>query len=338
MGVYRHNNGRWYCRGRINGERYHLPCTGAKTKEEAKALEDAERYKIRLRQRGLLEEKEKVFSFSFLMEKYLEVCRANNKDLAKAHLYARVMLQFFDKRKNILTIKPSDVESFRVYLLDTGKSKATVNRYVSALKRAYNILINDELINYNPANKVKKYAEDGSRYRYLTKEEWFRLRAELSPMHLAIVTAALQTGFRKQNVLKLRWEQIDLNSRTIELLKSENKGKKSIKLPITDTLYNLLQSLDVKTSGYVFINPKTGKPYTDIKKAFKSALFRAGINDFRFHDLRRTVGTWLLEEGVNIRTIQYWYAHSELATTECYLAQTVFQIQKAAEILDSYMR
>ena len=61
-------------------------------------------------------------------------------------------------------------------------------------------------------------------------------------------------------------------------------------------------------------------PYTDIKKFFKHALAEANIEDFHFHDLRRTMGTWLLEEGVDIRTIQFLLGHSDLSTTEKYLA------------------
>ena len=272
MGVYKHNNGNWYCRGRIDGERYHLPCTGAKTKEDAKALEDAERYKIRLRQKGLLNEKEKDYTFSFLIDKYLEISLANNKDKRKYKLYANVMLEYFGKNKKIATVKASDVEAYRVYLLSTGKSKATVNRYISALKRAYNILINDELIIYNPVNKVEAYAEDGKRDRYLTKEEWETFKTCLSQIHLDIVMTALLTGYRKQNVLRLNWEQIDLDARIITLLKSENKGRKRLVTYINDKLYEILMRYEPKPSGYVFVNPKTGLPYTDIKKAFNTAV------------------------------------------------------------------
>ena len=168
-------------------------------------------------------------------------------------------------------------------------------------------------------------------------EEWERLKKELSPTALKIVSVALLTGFRKKNVLQLRWEQIDLNLRTIELLKTENKGKKHIKLPISDALYALLMELDPKPSGYVFINPDTDKPYTSIKTAFNGALDRAGIEDFHFHDLRRTVGTWMLTNGVDIRTVQSILAHSDIRTTERYLALTSEQNKKAMSVLNSYI-
>ena len=78
----------------------------------------------------------------------------------------------------------------------------------------------------------------------------------------------------------------------------------------------------VKQKGYLFVNPKTNKHYSDIRKSFTTALKKAGIEDFKFHDLRRTVGTWLLNSGVDIRTLQSLLDHSDVKTTERYLAIT----------------
>ena len=138
-------------------------------------------------------------------------------------------------------------------------------------------MIEDDFINYNPCNKVKFLNEDNRRFRYLTREEWERLKQELTDDTLNIVSVALLTGFRRANVLKLKWEQIDLNLRTIELLKTENKGKKSIKTPISDALYDLLLTLNPKASGYVFVNPKTNRPYSSITKSFKLEAYGGNV-------------------------------------------------------------
>lgn len=336
MTVYKNSNGKWYCQGRVNGERYHKLCDGADSKEKAKAIEDGIRYKLRQAQNGLIEKKRKIYTFSFLMKKYVDVSIANNKRYESAITYAKYLTEYFGKNKDITTIKPSDIDKFKTYLLNKNRTKATVNRYLTALKRAYNIMIADDLITINPVNKVKKMDEDNHRYRYLTKEEWERLKKHLPPLTLKIVIYALQTGFRKANVLQSRWEQIDFNLRTIELLKQNNKGKKVIKIPMTDILYDLLQSLNPQKEGYIFINPKTGKPFTNIRKSFDTALKNAGIEDFHFHDLRRTVGTWLLTGGVDIRTVQNILAHSDISTTERYLSLTPEQNYKAMAVLNSY--
>lgn len=336
MAVYKEKNGKWYCQFMIKGKRIHKLLDGAKDKEQAKQLEDAERYKVRLIQNGLLQAEEKVYKLLYMMNKYKTACKhlATTKD---ADRQADYILDYFGSNRNIKTIKPSDIEKYKMFLLSRGLQNATVNRHLAGFKRAYNIMINDGLIDYNPFKKVDMLTVDNRRNRSLSKEEWERLKAELSPEALNIVMVALLTGFRKGNVLNLLWEQIDLNLRTIELLKTENKGKKHIKMPISDALYDLLMILHPKPKGYVFVNPKTNKPYTSIKTAFNNALDRAGIEDFHFHDLRRTVGTWLLTSGVDIRTVQEILAHSDIRTTERYLALTKEQNIKAVAVLNSYM-
>jgi len=109
---------------------------------------------------------------------------------------------------------------------------------------------------------------------------------------------------RKQNILQCKWEQVNFELWFVEVLKQDNKGMKSIKIPLTRTLADMLQKKD-RVSEYIFVNPKTGMPFRNCRKSFDTALKRAGIEDFHFHDLRRTVGTWLLTNGVDLRTIQY---------------------------------
>ena len=95
--------------------------------------------------------------------------------------------------------------------------------------------------------------------------------------------------------------------------------------------------MEPKESGYVFVNPETNKPYTSIKTNFKNALKKAGIKDFKFHDLRRTVGTWLLENGADLRTIQEILAHTNISTTERYLSITDESKKRAMDILNKYV-
>ena len=319
MGVYKKDNGKWYCRGRVEGERYHMLCDGAETKEEAKVLESAERYKIAQKHRGLVDEA-KNYTLGHIMDNWVLSCKINNKSDKEAIIKRKYICEYFGRQKNIMSIKPMDIDKFKLHLLNKGRSRATVNRYLAGIKRAYNLLIIDGLINYNPVKRGSMLDEDNKRNRYLTKTEWKRLKLALPENIYYIVVVALLTGFRLSNVLNLSWEQIDLNLGFIEVLKQDNKGRKAIRQPISENLLEVLMQLNPKKEGYLFINPDTGKPYTTIKKSFKTALLKARITNFTFHDLRRTFGTWLLQEGVDIRTIQALLAHSDISTTERYLA------------------
>lgn len=336
MPVYQKDNGKWYCRGRVNGERYHLLCQGAKDKESAKAVEDGVRYKLRQKQLGLAEE-DKTITFGQIMDRYVAVSKANNKSDENAIIYRKLLVEYFGRNKPARNIKPTDIDSFKLYMSEKGRANATINRYISAIRRAYNIQIEDGIMNYTPIKKKCMLVEDNKRYRYLTKQEWKRLKIALPKDIYNIVVVALLSGFRLSNVLELSWEQIDFDMRFIEILKQNNKGKKIIRLPISDMLLDVLMSLNPKEKGYVFIRPETGERYKDIRGSFKSALERANIKDFRFHDLRRTFGTWLLQAGTDIRTIQYLLCHSSVSVTERYLAITPEQNKKAVDKLSDFM-
>ena len=318
MGVYKHKNGKWYCRGRVKQYRYHK-CCKTTDKSEAKEFEDDLRQQLRQKTRGVVTSK-RDYTFVFMMELYVNVYKANNNSVRLAETYSKYLVKYFGEDTNVLNVRPSDIEKFKNYMLSENKKKSTINRYLSAIKRAYNLMNRDELIDYNPTKYVSKFKEDNKRHIYLTREEWNELKDVLPKYLLDIIMVALYTGLRKSNVLNLRWEYINLNDRTIIIPAENSKGKKEIVIPITNKLYELLLELEPQDEGYVFVNQDTGLPYKDLRKAMETCLKEVGIDDFHFHDLRRTFGTWLLEEGVDIRTIQSLLGHADISTTERYLS------------------
>ena len=106
-----------------------------------------------------------------------------------------------------------------------------------------------------------------------------------------------------------------INYRNIHLLDTKTGDKRDI--PISDELYKVLQSIH-RESEYVFINSKTKAPYVDIKKSFNTVREYAGIEDFRFHDLRHTFATRLVMAGVDFLTIMELLGHKNIETTMRY--------------------
>ena len=84
---------------------------------------------------------------------------------------------------------------------------------------------------------------------------------------------------------------------------------------------------------YVFINPKTGKPYVEIKRAFRSACIRASIKDFHFHDLRHTFASRLVRKGVDLNTVKELMGHASITTTQRYLHSQAKEKRQAVETL-----
>lgn len=336
MSVYKKANGKWYCLFMIKGERVHKLLDGATDKETAKALEDVERYNLRQIQGGIKKREEKKYNITKVIDLYLNYSRLHKKDYIHDLSKSKSIKQFF-KNKNIDEILTKDIENYIKHLrIDKGLSNATINRYLAALKKMFNIAIANDMLHRNPCVNIKQLKENNEKIRYLTIEEEKRL-FEVLPEHIRpIVICALQTGMRRSNILNLRWEQIDFEYNFIEIEKQENKGHKIIRIPISKKLLTEFNKIGIKHNGFVFINPETQKPYNTIRKAWLSALKRANIQNFRFHDLRHTVATRLVEKNVDIRTVQEIMAHSSIATTQRYMHPTPKRKLEAVEVLNSY--
>lgn len=172
--------------------------------------------------------------------------------------------------------------------------------------------------------------------RYLSKNEEVSLFRVASAIWQDIIFVELQTGLRQTNIRLFQGKNIKLDFRIIEI--TENKGNKHIKLPMTDKLYNFFKDKNLKADDYVFLNPKTNKPYDKqvFQREWVALVKKAKIEPIRFHDLRHTVGTRLAEIGIPINVIREYMAHSDIKTTMQYVHTASYQLQKAAELFNSY--
>lgn len=161
--------------------------------------------------------------------------------------------------------------------------------------------------------KVKLLPGENKRLRYLTIEEFQRLldccRQHLKP----IVLVAVHSGMRKGEILNLKWDQVDLRNNFILLDKTKNGERREI--PINGKLKELFASIPRSLeSEYVFVDMK-GKPYGNIKRSFNTALRRAEIRDFHFHDLRHTFASHLMMNGCTLRDVQELLGYKSTAMT-----------------------
>jgi integrase len=139
---------------------------------------------------------------------------------------------------------------------------------------------------------------------------------------------------RKSEILKLKWEQVDLKHGFIHLNITKNDERRDV--PISDTLKHTLSGLIRHTSvPYVFYNPKTGNRYKDIKKTFKTALRRCKILYFRFHDLRHTFASQLVMAGVDLTTVKELMGHKDIQMTLRYAHLAPLHKANAINTLDS---
>jgi len=193
------------------------------------------------------------------------------------------------------------IDTIRTARLKEG-TKTTANRYL-ALVRAILRRARDDWEWLDKVPKVKLYKEAEGRERALTPEEAKRLLDEL-PTHLRdMALFALLTGLRQANVLGLEWSKVDLERGHAWVASSASKNRHPISVPLNQDAIEVLLRQVGKHPKRVFTYQ--GKPITNANtRAWREALTRAGIEDFRWHDLRHTWATWHRRAGTPTHELQ----------------------------------
>jgi integrase len=119
--------------------------------------------------------------------------------------------------------------------------------------------------------------------------------------------------------LYLKWCNVDFNRNII--IVTQTKSKKNRNVPMNDLVIEALQGIERK-SEYVFCDSKTGEPYHSIKTTYGKALKRAGLVGVRFHDLRHTAASMMVESGVDLATVKEILGHSRIEMTMRYAHPT----------------
>ena len=336
MSIYKKQNGKYYCKFQINGERHNFLCHGANSIKEAKEIENSFKYRIQQQQNGVIPRENKKVKVQTLLDLYDKHSRINKLSHGK-DAFVKYIGLYFKKFIYANNIKTENIEDFKIWLKqERDSSPSTINKYIFALSKMYNLAISNKLLDYNPVNNVIRLRENNTKVRFLTKEEeqkLFKAIDENCPHIKNIVLTALLTGMRKGEILNLKWDNIDFNFNIIEILKS--KSGKSRKIPLSNKLKEELIKIP-RDSEYIFINKNTKEPYKDIKNSFHTALKKAHIENFRFHDLRHTVATRIIANGQPIPVAQARLGHARIETTMRYNHIIPTQTKQAIDILNSY--
>lgn len=181
-------------------------------------------------------------------------------------------------------------------------SKGTCNRYL-ALVRAILRRSRDEWEWIEKVPKVRLFKESNNRERSLTPEQAQRLIQELPEHQREVVLFALATGLRQRNVLGLEWAQVNLDQCHAWIHGWQSKNRRPIAVPLNATALAVLKRQQGKHPTRVFTF--LGKPLNSANtKAWQAARKRAGIEDFRWHDLRHTWATWQRQAGTPTHELQ----------------------------------
>lgn len=181
-------------------------------------------------------------------------------------------------------------------------SPATANRYLSLVRAVLN-RAHKQWGWLSQVPHIRPYKEPEGRIRYLTQPEARKLLTELPPHLRSMTVFSLNTGLRASNVVQLKWSQVDVQRQHIVIHADEAKGGKPISVPLNSQAFEVIVGLHGTHPEFVFTF--RGQPVTRPNNhSWHKALIRAGIKDFRWHDLRHTWATWHLQAGTPLHVLQ----------------------------------
>jgi integrase len=279
---------------------------------------------------------EKTRTFDELMARYLTEHAAKKADPRHDRGYVKHLTAFFEGR-TLAEITPKLIAEYKVRRYAGGLKPASINRELASLKKAFNLAVREwEWCSENPVSKVSMERENNQRDRWLSVEEEARLLQGCAPWLHDLVTFALHTGMRMGEILDLTWRGVDFSRRTVMVVRSKNGERRTI--PVNDTGMAVLRQkskvrslrTDVVFCSHVFTPMESGH----LRRSFRLALGKAGIDDFHFHDLRHTFATRLVQAGVDIYKVQRLLGHKSPIMTQRYAHHYPESLRDGVEILD----
>lgn len=241
----------------------------------------------------------------FIDSDYLPWAKANKRSWREDEYKLPVIRSFFSG-KSFSDVSPLLIEKFKSERLatptkhGTTRSRTTVSLELALVSRIFSLAVELGEVELNPCGRVRKLKLDNQRYRYLYPEEEPQLKSVLTGPRthlLDLVSIAIGTGLRKNEQLGLKVEQLDFARNVI--IATRTKAGKNREVPMNSEVREVLLRLarHKRFGDYVFVSPKTGTKFKDIKHSFQKACELAGIKGLVWHDLRATFGTRLGEAG-----------------------------------------
>ncbi len=327
------------------GKRYSIRL-GKITKSEARNI--VAKIKTKIISGEWEEEKERDILMIELFnayQKWYESHSRARKRSKEAHIYRIRLLKDFFGGLRAGEVSWWTIENYKSKRLKSGVSKVTINKELKILKSVFNRakalgLYNGEI------PKIEAFKEGGEeRVRYISPEEAQRLVDACPEWFKPVVIFALNTGLRAGEIFSLTWENVDFDNKVIRIESESTKTKEVYTIPMNENVMSLLRRVKERQEaeninhGYVFTNSK-GLPYKyedrTYRRVFITACKKAGIKDFRFHDLRHTFASWVAMNSKDIYAVQHLLHHKDLRMTKRYAHLTEEYLQEIVESIQNF--
>jgi integrase len=258
------------------------------------------------------------------------------------------------RNKMLCQITQKEVEDY-INDLAAKYSKTTPNKHLSIIKKVFHLGLNLSALTSNPVSEIRSFKEK-ERSEFLLPRQLDRLlnatQKNRGKFYMpAIICLGAEHGASKQEILSLRWSDIDFDFEErglVKLFRRKNR-KKRIEFLMPRTKESLLAWRDHlrwkrKKSGITRIKSDfvftriDGTPLKSFNKSWWASLRNAEINNFHFHDLRHTFCSNLILSGANLKDAKEMIGHKDISMTDRYSHLTLsHKLQKQNQLADYYM-
>ncbi len=280
-------------------------------------------------------------TFNDLFEEYLERHSKPNKrtwgeDISKFDTYLAKPLG----KKKLSTIDRADISAIHSAITKEGYAP-TANRVKALISSIFGWGISAGLCQINPALGIRLNREH-SRDRFLQRDELPRffkaLRDEENDTIRDYIVTSLLTGARKANVQAMQWSDVNLKRGEWRIKETKNGTPQTVTLSpeVLALLRNRIRNRKPsEPTTFVFPGDGSSGHLIEPKKGWNRILERAGIDDLRIHDLRRTLGSWQAKIGASPVTIGKSLNHKDPNTTAIYVRLDLDPVRRSVNTATS---
>lgn len=324
---------RWWYDFTIRGVRYRESIPEAQNKQDALNVEAQARRAV---YEGRYGRQMRSTSFeTFVKEVFFPYAEANRK---RHEQDKHVMQGFLDSLKGraLHEIPPMLIEQWKRKQVQAELKSSTINQKLRVLHRVFSLAVENGYLSDNPVSKVRRLRETDPRERVMTyDEEDALLEVMENPRYCNLrlfFQIAVNTGMRANEVLGLRWSEVDFSAREINLPYYRTKEGKDKSIPLNSFLVELLRErcLDSEGAETVFGD---GASYPQIGALWREASASAKVSNLHIHDLRHTFASRLLQLGHRETDINKMLGHSSLKMTKRYVHSSEASRREAVESL-----